>query len=53
LTSNGALPYGPYHPGLKAPTTGVDMTGGGPNAPTGAGAGIDAGATGEGAGTVW
>ena len=56
LTSNGTLPYGPYHPGPKAPTgTDVDMIGGGedPNAPTGAAVGTGTGATGAGAGTVW
>jgi hypothetical protein len=54
LTSNGAFPYGPYHPGPKAPTgTGVDTTGGGDPNPTGAGVGTGTGATGTGAGTVW
>ena len=54
LTSNGTLPYGPYHPGPKAPTgTGVDTTGGEPNAPTGGAAGTGTGAAGRGSGTVW
>lgn len=55
LTSKGAFPYGPYHPGPKAPT-GVDITGGGtgdPKAPTGEVVGTGTGATGTGAGTVW
>ena len=52
LTSNGALPHGPYHPGpIATGAEGIDA-GADPKAPTATGAEAT-GATGAGAGTAW